>query len=134
VSHASKKLKSSGINGRGMGASGSMMILRERNVKPGSRMARRRRRATPARTLSRRANGPDAQRGQRKASATVMVVRPHSINGREAVCWEVGGRSISIAMRKMGEHGPGICRDNSPISGLCELAIPASRTKLRWSM
>ena len=82
VSAASRKLKSSGTNGRGIGQAGRMARRRKNAVRPTLITARPCLCANRPNTRSMRENQAAPSRGPAKANPTAIRVRPLSINSR----------------------------------------------------
>src|SRR5437762_3497768 len=84
VSAASRKLKSSWMNGNGTGMIGRIARRKSNAVIPQTTTAAPFRRAMPPRTFSSFANGLCPQRGQKIAVTTAITVKPASIRDRDA--------------------------------------------------
>src|SRR5271170_6556522 len=80
VSDASRKLKSFGMNGLGMGHRGRMANLSRSAVAPTVATAKPCLRATLPKRCSIREKYPEPKLGQQNATATAIAVRPPSIN------------------------------------------------------
>src|ERR1035438_705505 len=85
VSAASRKLKSSGTNGRGIGQTGRIARRSRRAVKPTTATAKPRLRANCPKALSTREKNPEPSLGQPNATAAAINVRPPSIIIRDAL-------------------------------------------------
>ena len=95
VSAASRKLKSFGMNGLGMGDKGRIARRRRSAVNPITAIDRRFLRARRPKARSMRENPEDARRGQQNATATAIAVREASINRGEAPCSGAEDKTIS---------------------------------------
>src|ERR1700724_2257628 len=107
VSAASRKLKSSGTNGRGMGTPGSIASRRTKAERPTTATEMPRLFANRPKVASIREKNGDPNLGNTKAAATAIRVRPNSTARIEAGWPGSGGAIIrgTFALLAMGVTG-----------------------------